>query len=257
MLLIEYSLNDSSGYGESRSAFENWARFYEAIIRHALTENPRLKILSVMFATRTGAHRRSISMVPAGISFLTDWYGVSKIDVNQEFVKRFGANFHDIPGAYADSAHYTRPFFTRLAAECIADSIIHLAATPERVSTLPPAVDPLNPSSASVSMCRDWTGFPSFTVQNSRFEATGINLAGASVELKIRGGQLLGVLFACVPAISRLFVTSESVTYECPTLRAGVRDGKFKFLIATVNFEAMPPPYKQFRILKLQFFFNC
>jgi hypothetical protein len=131
LLIIEYALNDVSLYGDDRAAIECWVKSYEGMIRHALTANPGIRILSFVLYNQQGSHRSTLPLLPAAIGYLSDWYGLTKVDAHREFAQRFGAGYPEVAGLYADPAHYSRPVFTRLLAELLAAGI-RKAADPRR-----------------------------------------------------------------------------------------------------------------------------
>jgi hypothetical protein len=240
LLLIEYALNDASAYGEQRKNIESWTRAYEGIIRHALTVNPRIRILSVILAPKLGPHRNSIPSVYAGIYYLSEWYGVDKIDINRELTLRFGAGFHDLKGVYGDAAHYERPIFTRLVAEMIAGAMRNIATRTSAAMVLPPPVDPANACDSSYAIASGWAGLKRVSYRNSRYVIHSADLAGGDATLTLEGGRLLSAQFVCVPDVARLYVTADGTVYEVPTLRPGVRDGKYRFLASMLSFEQIP-----------------
>ncbi len=132
VLLIEYTLNDTATYAATPQAVQLWVRAVEGIIRFARAENPSIKIACFLLATKVGMHRETINPLYAGIHYLAHYYQMAVADVNAAFMRRFGRDFYDLPGAYGDYAHYQRPVFTLLAAEVIAEEIAPTSGTTGR-----------------------------------------------------------------------------------------------------------------------------
>lgn len=240
VLLIEYALTDTSFYGAERKSLEVWAANYEALIRFAMQNNPSLKIVSVILYNRLGLHRKTIPPLAAGIYYLSDWYGVRYVDVNREFTSRFGAEHQDCAGVYTDRAHYGRPVMTRLIAECIARTIAEIARKPAAAKQIPPPVDPSCPCDVSVLRASEWKDLPPRVYKNTRYEVEAADLFGRRAKIKVKNGRLLSILFVCSPGISSLFARINDVCYILPLLRPSVRDGKFKFLLASAGFDMVP-----------------
>lgn len=236
VLLIEYALNDSSAFGETRLQIERWARMYESIIRYAFAVNPKIKILSAIFVQKNGAHRAALPSLHAGIYYLTEWYQIDKVDINVELMRRFGRNIYDVAGIYADAAHYSRPIITQLISEIIAYKLLNLT---ERFDAIPPAVDPRHFAEAVLVDVVAHAPSAEKKYNNSRFSLNAIDLASADLRFKL-DGQIVAAQFVCVPNISRMYIRSSSTWYEVPTMRVGIRDGRYSFLSAILLLDQIP-----------------
>ena len=142
VLLIEYTLNDTNAFAGSFEAVAKWVKGMEGAIRFARTVNPAIKVVPIIFATKTGVHRTTINPLHGGVHYLANYYGLVAVDVNATMTVRFGRDFFDDPGAYADWAHYQRPFLTTVAAEIIAEKVKDHLLSRSIPGGLPPAVDP-------------------------------------------------------------------------------------------------------------------
>ncbi len=241
LLVVEYAVNDVSLYGDDRAGLESWTRAYEGIIRYALTVNPAIRIVSAILYNQHGAHRGTVPLLPAAIGYLTSWYDLVQVDTHRDFTRRFGRSYPEVTGFYLDSAHYARPVITHLIAELVAAGVREAMDQPPRAMALPPPANPANYWDARVVACGTaWDGLPKTTYRNSALSAETVDLRGGAVELTLRKGRLLAALFACTAATSRLYVGLGGRTYELPTLRPSIRDGKFSFLLATANLEVVP-----------------
>jgi hypothetical protein len=189
LLIIEYALNDVSLYGDDRAAIECWVKSYEGMIRHALTANPGIRILSFVLYNQQGSHRSTLPLLPAAIGYLSDWYGLTKVDAHREFAQRFGASYPEVAGLYADPAHYSRPVFTRLLAELLAAGIRKAADRPPSALALPPPVDPANYQHARVIACSTaWQGLSTTTFRNSVYSVEAVELASGTSSYSSRAG---------------------------------------------------------------------
>jgi hypothetical protein len=243
VLIVEYAVNDAVLYGEERAGLESWARAYEGIIRHALMVNPQLRIVSAILYNQAGTHRRTVPPIPAAIGYLSEWYGVTKVDAHRDFAQRFGTGYPDAPGLYMDAAHYSRPVFTRLIAELVARGVREALDRGPAPLPLPPPVNPNHYGEARVIACASaWEGLPQATYRNSVYNAEAVDLRGGDLELTVRRGRLLAALFACTADTARLRVRLGGRDFVLATLRPSIRDGKFRFLVTTANLEAIPPP---------------
>jgi hypothetical protein len=238
VLVIEYALNDASAYGELRSAVESWAVHYEAIIRHALGRNRQIKIVSLIMAAQRENSRKQVPSVASAIYYMSEWYGVAKVDVQRVFTERFGRSFEKVTGIYSDAAHYARPLMTVPIAELLASEII-LSLQKKAIGPLPSPIDPRSARDLSTLECSLWTAHPA-EFKNSRFKSATFDLSEADIVLEIDGGQPIAIEYVCVPNVAKLYLSRNEDCYVVPMLRAGIRDGKFKFLMAGANLEDLP-----------------
>lgn len=245
LLIIEYALNDAFIYGDERRQFRHWARFYEGILRHALSRNPQIRICTLIFGARNGSWLGSVPSIDAGIRYLSDWYGTTTIDISRLLMRRFGRDVVTDPGFYSDQGHYTRPVATAMVADLAADALTAMARTETwddaKAAFLPPAVDPDHFGDAGVidvpAIFRAAKDAPLVEFHNRRFDLTAIDVSRHRLNLKLDGGKLLGVFHVSTPDTAPLSLTRGDAGYHCSMLKGGVRDGKFKFLAAMMPCE--------------------
>jgi len=241
LLIIEYALNDAFIYGDERRQFRHWARVYEGILRYALTRNPRLKICTLVFGARNGSWLTSVPSIDAGIRYLSDWYGTIVVDISRDLMRRFGRDVVTDPSFYVDQGHYARPMATAMVADLAANGLVAGLALPDAASTLPPAVDPEHFAEAGVvdvpALFAAAPDAPLVEYHNRRFAFTAIDMARHRLELELANGKLLGVFHMSAPNTAPLMLARGANGYHCSLQKAGVRDGKFKFLAAMLPCE--------------------
>ena len=237
VLLIEYTLNDTATYAASLGAMQLWVRAVEGIIRFARAENPSIKIACFLFATKVGMHRETINPLYAGMHYLAHYYQMAIADVNAAFVRRFGRDFYDLPGAYGDYAHYQRPVFTRLAAEVIAEEIAPHLKDDRALLALPPAIDPNNHEGAGVIRSQEIEDAPTEQFTNSIADEVCADLCAGSLILHMRRGGLLALKYVCTPDCAPLYVKRGGGWTSYRTMQSGVEEGKYKFLIFNITFD--------------------
>jgi hypothetical protein len=241
LLIIEYALNDAFIYGDERRQFRHWARIYEGILRYALTRNPRIKICTLVFGARNGSWLGSVPSIDAGIRYLSDWYGTIVVDISRDLMRRFGRHVVTDPGFYVDQGHYARPMATAMVADLAADGLVRGLGRPEIASTLPPPIDPEHFAEAGVvdvpALFAAAPDAPLVEYHNRRFAFTAIDMARHRLELELTGGKLLGVFHMSAPNTAPLMLARGENGHHCSLLKAGVRDGKFKFLAAMLPCE--------------------
>jgi hypothetical protein len=241
LLIIEYALNDAFIYGDERRQFRHWARIYEGILRYALTRNPRLKICTLVFGARNGSWLNSVPSIDAGIRYLADWYGTIVVDISRDLMRRFGRDVVTDPGFYVDQGHYSRPVTTGIVADLAASGLMAGLAAPSSTGSLPPSVDPDHFADAGVvdvpALFAAAPDAPLVEYHNRRFAFTAIDMAHHRLELELKGGKLLGVFHTSAPDTAPLMLARGGAGYQCSLLKAGVRDGKFKFLAAMLPCE--------------------
>lgn len=238
LLIIEYAINDSFIYGEERSPFRHWARFYEGMLRYALQRNPRLKIVSVIFGARKGSFMTSVPSIDAGIHYISDWYGMSVINISRSLIQRYGREVVEHPSFYLDGAHYARPVATTIIANLIAEELEGCLRRPHSAGSLPPPIDPHNFSSASIleaGVLRENLGFARVDYKNRRFGVSAANLGESRLRLEIDNGRPLALVYVCEPQIVPLEISIADNAIRCALLKGGVRDGTFKFLMAMLS----------------------
>ncbi|MDY0870934.1 SGNH/GDSL hydrolase family protein [Dongia rigui] len=234
LLVIEYALNDAFIYGDERRQFRHWSRIYEGILRYALTRNPRLKICTLILGARNGSWLGSVPSIDAGIRYLSDWYGTIVVDISRDLMRRFGRDVVTDPGFYVDQGHYARPVATAMVADLAADGLISGLSTSTAGMTLPPPVDPDHFAEAGTidvpALFAAAPDAPLVEYHNRRFAFTAIDIARHRLELELSGGKLLGVFHMSAPNMAPLMLARGETGHHCSLLKAGVRDGKFKFL---------------------------
>lgn len=239
LLIIEYALNDTSAYGDSREAFERWLRTYEALVRTARTINSKIDIILVILGEKTGSHLNSISTIHAGIYYLSEWYGLQKADVNSEFVKVFGKEVFETPNFYMNKAHYQRPVVTRLVAEIVAKQIPKLLDGPGQ-QLLPPLIDDRSPVGAELIQLTEIADIPHKTFSNSSFNETAVDLSNTDVVMEIMNGQPIGIRYVCEHNAAPLYMAVGNEVYDILTLRPAMVIPKFPFLVACLNLDTLP-----------------
>lgn len=240
LLIIEYALNDAFVYGDERRPFRHWARLYEGIIRFALERNPKLRIISLVFGARNGSFLASVPSIDAGIHYISEWYGASVINVSRALVQRYGREIVTHPSFYSDQGHYARPIATTIVAELIAEELEVSLQTPHCVRSLPPPIDPHHFAAASildVGMLSKVSGISAGEYKNRRFTVGAADLGRTSLRLEIDNGRLLALAYVCEPRIAPLEISLADGGFRCGLLKAGVRDGAFKFLISMLSCE--------------------
>jgi hypothetical protein len=240
LLIIEYAINDSFIYGEERGPIRHWARFYEGIIRYALQQNPRLRIVSLIFGARNGSFIASVPSIDAGIHYISEWYGMPVINISRLLIQRYGREVVSHPTFYVDGGHYARPVATTIIANLIAEELEGCLQRPHSAGSLPPPIDPLNFSSASIlgaGFLREKLGFSPIDYKNRRFCVSAANLGESRLRLEIDNGRPLALAYVCEPKIMPLEVSVANQATRCALLKGGVRDGTFKFLMSMLSCE--------------------
>lgn len=249
VLLIEYTLNDTSAFAGSLESVSKWVKGMEGAIRFARTVNPSIKVIPIIFATRTGVHRSTINPLHGGVHYLANYYGLVAVDVNAAMMVRFGRDFFEAPGAYGDYAHYQRPVFTTLAAEIIADKVKDSLLSRTTPPALPPPVDPENYGDAGLIASSSVDGLKEDRFKNYLYDETTFDLGSGSLEIEIEGGTLLAAKFACTDDISQCYAKVNNCWYQARTLQPGMEEPKYKFLLSMISFDGLPQPKPGTRIL--------
>ncbi|MFT4013014.1 MAG: hypothetical protein QM682_06355 [Paracoccus sp. (in: a-proteobacteria)] len=242
LLIIEYTLNDTSVFSSTIEGLSRWVRGMEGVIRYARQINPSIKIIPVIFATRTGMHRSTINPLHGGVHYLANYYGLTPVDVNASLVQRFGRDFFESPGAYGDYAHYQRPIFTTLAAEIIADRIKDYLISRLGPSELPAEIDPNNYANSKLIVADDIPDLPKERFKNYLYDETAFDLGAGFISIEVDGGNLLAAKFACTGDICRCFVKVNGSWFSANTMQPGMEEPKYKFLLSMISFESLPEP---------------
>lgn len=244
VLIIEYALNDAFVYGDERRPVRHWARFYEGIIRYALSKNPNLHIVSLVFGFRNGSYTSAVPSIDAGMHYISDWYGTSVINISRYLMLRFGREVVTDPAFYSDQGHYARPIATSIVADIIAKDLQRILATPVRPQALPLAIDVHNFADAKVIDAKtliETGGLPTRDYRNRRFAATTADIGDFRLKLEFEKGRPLAFSYVCTPDISQLQISTPNETIEAAMLKGGVRDGFFKFLLSMLSCEFLYP----------------
>jgi len=244
VLVIEYALNDAFVYGDERRPFRHWARFYEGVIRHALSINPDLRIVSLVFGQRGGSYITSVPSIDAGMHYISDWYDAAIVNVSRNLMRRFGREVVTDPSFYADQGHYARPIATTIVADIIAEELERILAAPFRPRGMPLPIDPYHFASARIIDAKtliETCGLPPRVYSNRRFAATTADLGDFRLKLTFDKGRPLALAYVCAPDISALEIAMASDTVEAAMLKGGVRDGAFKFLLSMLSCDFLYP----------------
>jgi hypothetical protein len=235
ILIIEYGLNDVSIYGEDRKLLQHWGRAYEGAIRYAKSINPKIRILSVILEGKVPNRLRKLNYVTAGIHYLSHVYDLGIADVGRYLREVFGANAAHT-SLYRDTNHYSSPVVTTMIGDFIGGKIEKLLKEAPVQRGLPPAVDETNLENAGIVTIADIPG-EDVRYENSRVQVDARNLAGRRVSFDLEGGKLLAVFYVCDLQSSRLYLQKNDQTYAADMMRVGVREGKFRFLLAMLGCE--------------------
>jgi hypothetical protein len=244
VLIIEYALNDAFVYGDERRPFRHWARFYEGILRHALAQNPKLRIVSLVFGARGGSFVSSVPSIDAGMHYISDWYGTSVVNVSRHLLRRFGREVVADPGFYMDQGHYARPIATSIVADIVADDLERILTAPVRPTALPLPIDPHHFADASIIDAKtliERCGLPVRDYRNRRFAASTADLGNMRLKLEFEKGRPLAFSYVCAPEVGPLEISMPGETVEAAMLKGGVRDGTFKFLLSMLSCEFLYP----------------
>lgn len=239
-LFIEYTLNDTDIFRLYKGTFEDlrkWQAAVEGTIRYARTINPFLKIIPIILAAKDGIHRTMINPLHSGLCYLSDYYNLCVADVNMSFTKRFGKAYGDLTGVYQDFGHYSRPIFTSLAAEYIAEAThSYLLANRVEFILLSSISDRCYEIMGSVRA--DLViGLRSDKFKNYLYDETTFDLATGDIELTIENGAPVAIKYVCTEDISRLYVFNNDKWYLCNTLQPGMEEPKYKFLVSMAYLE--------------------
>jgi hypothetical protein len=241
VLMIEYAINDEFAYTNNVGR-THWARLYEGVIRYALSVNPRLKIISVIFETKTVATSSGIPPISANIGYISEWYGVGQINITREIIRRYGAEMLFEPDFYVenDSAHYGRSVGVPLVAEIIAEIFMLWAAVDQSNAVLPRPIDTGEYSGAKafdIARFAKLEGFDATQFGNSRFQVETFNLAQRSFRLRLKHGRLLGIEYVCARNTAPFYISLENRIWECDPMKDGVKNGTYSFLLSNMPCE--------------------
>lgn len=241
LLIIEYTLNDTTVFARSVATFEAWTRSFEGAIRIARQANPDIIVLPVILAARAGQHRASINVLHGGVHYLAHHYALPLADVNTALVQRFGRDVHDMPGVYGDAAHYQRPVLTTLCAEIVAERLAAWLAARNPRSPLPDPVDPQNHQAASVLRPQPAAPSQVMSFRNHLYSEQAVDLGRATLHLEIEGGALLAARYVCTPDIARCYLGIDDDWFELSTLQPGMVQPKYRFLVSMLTAPVQPP----------------
>lgn len=240
LLLIEYALNDAFVYGDERRPFRHWARFYEGIIRFALDCNPNLRIATLVFGARNGSFLNSVPSIDAGISYISQWYKSTCVNISQLLMQRYGREVVGHPSFYSDQGHYARPVATTIVANLIADELEPALQQPLRGAALPAAIDPEHFAGARAldgNHLGKRLGRVPVEYSNRRFSVAAVDLGRDRLRFEVEKGQLLALAYVCEPRIPPLDIRLGEEMQRAALLKGGVRDGTYKFLVSMLSFE--------------------
>ncbi|SMO66939.1 hypothetical protein [Paracoccus laeviglucosivorans] len=240
VMLIEYTLNDTGFFSASLQRVGEWAKGMEAVIRFARLTNPKIKIIPIIFATQTGIHRNGINPLHAGVHYLASYYGIRVVDVNAELVSRFGVDFHDIPGAYQDPAHYQRPLITTLAAEIVAEKSGDYLRSHVLPSNLPPQICAGRYTEANIVTHAQVVELDTANFKNYLYDETTYDLTSGSITLEIEGGTILATKYVCTDDAAQLFLNVNGKWFQTQTMQPGMVEPKYKFLLSMLSFDGLP-----------------
>ncbi len=77
--------------------------------------------------------------------------------------------------------------------------------------------------------------------KNWRFSAQTVDLSEQALAITLKGGTLLGVEYICEPNTSPLFIGAKGQTFAVSTMKFGVQDGTYKFLVSYLPTEFLFP----------------
>jgi|GEM_PF-2974947 len=237
VMLIEYTLNDTSFFAASLDGVAKWTRGFEGVVRFARTINPGLKIVPIIFATQTGVHRSGINPLHGGVHYLANYYGMQAVDVNAALVARFGSDFPDLPGTYQDFAHYQKPIFTTIAAEIIAETAAAYLLSDRQPELLPPKICPTDYAACGVVVQKDVPDLTKDRFHNYLYDETTFDLSSGSVTLEIEKGSILAAKYICVEDSAQLYIEANGQWFQSMTMQPGMVEPKYKFLLSMLNFD--------------------
>ncbi|QDA36606.1 SGNH/GDSL hydrolase family protein (plasmid) [Paracoccus liaowanqingii] len=240
LLLVEYTLNDTSLFSRDMAGFETWCQAMEGAIRFARTVNPAIVVVPVIFATKTGVHRNAVNVLHGGMHYLAHYYDLPVVDVNANLMQRFGRDIHDVSGVYSDFAHYQRPVFTTLAAELVAQKIADHVKKPSVRQQLPGALDDRNWASAQMLNPSSLAGATLQTFHNHMYNETGADLGKAVLSFDIEDGALLAVRYVCTEDICNCYIKVDDDWYQTDSLQPGMAEPKYRFLLSMLSFTGLP-----------------
>lgn len=240
ILLVEYTLNDTSLFSRDMAGFETWCQAMEGVIRLARTVNPAILIVPIIFATKTGIHRNAVNVLHGGMYYLAQHYDLPVVDVNADLVRRFGRDIHDAAGVYSDFAHYQRPVFTTLAAELVAQKISDHLNRPSLRQHLPGPLDDRNWASAQMLNPTSLIGANLQTFHNHMYDETAADLGRAVLSFDIEDGALLAVRYVCTEDICLCYLKVDDDWYQTDSLQPGMAEPKYRFLLSMLSFTGLP-----------------
>jgi hypothetical protein len=239
LLILEYALNDTPTYADNlqdRELITHWCRAYEGILRYARQVNPNIRIVSLILEARTGIDKRRLNLVNAGIHYLSTYYDLDVVDIAAAVVRESGLERAATFEFYKDSAHYKPGPFRQIASR-----LIHQLMTPARpIRPLPDPLDPNHFADAkalnAVNMGQTLTRF-----SNSRFAVETVELNQGELEITLKGGKLLALIYVNEPRTGTLHLNVDGQTFACYTQKMAVRNEDYPWLLGMFSCEFLHP----------------
>lgn len=241
VLIIEYALNDTSGHEKDRKLLQHWARAYEGVIRYALTQNPRLRIISVVMESRTAPAERRLNLIHAAIHRMSDIYRTRVVDVARKLVETVGPEQADSDVYYIDNHHLAQPAVD-LTAKDLTRELIKAVQKRRRKRELPQPLDSGHFADATAADVSGLSGASRIHRENSRFVVDAIELAGKKLSFTLFDGKLLGLNYVCELSTGPAFMRCGDLLYQVNVMKPSITSGKFEFLVSASGCEFLYPP---------------
>ena len=235
VLLVEYALTDEAAFGARSDLYRAWAQCFEGVLRRALHDNPDLVVCVVLLGRENGAWRRALCPITAGTKYLSEWYGVTCVDVGLELKLKHPQML--VNGTlYADPAHFTSdqgvPILGRLVAEAVVKAVRH------PVRAVPPRpVDPGHAGFAKMVTDLDQhvVGISRHVhLTNSLVDVWATELpAGAELRFQL-SGAIMAFQYAATRESPLLEITIGPTRRVVPTMPTFMGNTDHPFLIAHV-----------------------
>lgn len=233
LYVIEYMINDYTLIKRRPGGEETWYAAYEGMIRHILTQNPRARIVSILFGRRDDACVPAQEILRKGIRKLSKHYGLSVIDIDGQFRTQYEGNSAGFQALYRDSAHYCRPDITQIIAKKVAG---HLDRMMESEPIVQPLLPPFRPgcfdSLKTVNLpALDMPGLERGHFENSRFSLDTLILRpGHDLELTL-GGDLVSLSYITTANGCALSLIEDDRETMIDTVHERVANGEFEFIV--------------------------
>ncbi|EGF93147.1 hypothetical protein ABI_15870 [Asticcacaulis biprosthecium C19] len=241
VLIVEYALNDTSGHEKDRKLLQHWARAYEGVIRYALAQNPRLRIISVILESRTAPAERRLSMIHAAIHRLSDVYRTRVIDIGRTLVETVGPEQACSDLYYLDSHHLAAPA-VEMTKKALTRELIKAVSKRRRKRDLPEPMDPFHFADATAAGLDHLPEGPRIHRGNRRFHADGLELAGKRLVFTLVEGKLLGLNYICELSTGPAFMRCGDLLFHVNVMKPGITAGNFDFLVAASGCDFLYPP---------------